>query len=144
MDIETIVLPLHILSIIFTAYQIAHAEHLGLLWARGKVEKIELKLVTKYHNRTWFGFALIITTGLILFYPMREFLLSRPQFYVKMGFVAAIFINSFVVGTLLKIPTEQSFASLSLKKKTPLMISGAISTVSWLGAIAGGFFLIPE
>lgn len=134
----------HLLILAFTAWQIVRADHLGFLWMAGKVETLKVDDVKKYHHRTWAGLILMITTGFLLFLPMKEFLLTRPQFFVKMGFVVALFVNSFVIGVLQKIATSKSFASLSFKEKIPLFISGAVSTISWLGATAGGFFLIPE
>ena len=86
----------------------------------------------------------MIITGLFLFYPMREFLLSRPQFYIKMGFVLALCINSVAIGYFSKIPTKKTFASLSNKEKLPLFISGALSTISWIGAALAGLYLIPD
>ena len=144
MDVSTIFLPLHLITLLFVAWNVAHADHMGFTWMRGKVATLDIEIVKKYHKRVWIGIILMIVTGATLFYPMREFLLSRPQFYVKMGFVLALVINSFVIGNLSKIPTTRTFASLSIKEKLLLMISGAVSTLSWLGATLGGFFLIPD
>lgn len=52
------------------------------------------------------------------------------QFYVKMGFVAALVINGFAIGTLRKKATTQRFSHLTLQEKTILFISGAVSTLS--------------
>ncbi len=141
---ETVILPIHLLVLTFTAWQIFKADHLGFTWMRGRVKTLDAKEVKKYHYRTWAGLILMIITGFTLFWPMREFLLTRPQFFVKMTFVAALLLNSFAIGVLQKTATERPYSSLSLKEKLPLFISGAVSTLSWLGAAAGGFFLIPE
>lgn len=139
-----IFLPLHLLALAFVAWNVVLADHMGFNWMRGKDQVLDEKRVRKYHIRTWIGLLLMIVTGFTMFWPMREFLLTRPQFYVKMGFVLALFLNSFAIGRLSKISTEKTFASLSTKEKIPLMISGGISTISWLGAVLGGFFLIPD
>ncbi len=139
-----IFLPLHLISLTFVAWNVVLADHMGFNWIRGKEQTLDAQKVQKYHVRTWIGLLLMIATGLTLFWPMREFLLTRPQFYVKMGFVLALFLNSFAIGKLSKISTEKTFASLSTKEKIPLMISGAISTISWVGAVIMALFLIPD
>jgi hypothetical protein len=141
---ETIILPLHLLSLIFVFWNVFHADHMGFTWIRGSKQLLDANIIKKYHYRTLVGLALMIITGLSLFWPIQEFLLARPQFYVKMGFVLALIINSFVIGSLSKIATSKSFASLTTKEKIPLVISGAVSTVSWLGAFIMAFFLIPD
>ncbi len=144
MEIETIFLPLHLISLLYVAWNIVHADHMGFNWMRGKVDKLNDSEVKKYHHGSFIGLGLMIVTGIVLFWPMREFLLSRPQFYVKMGFVLALTINGVVIGYLSKISTTKTFSSLTLREKIPLFISGTVSTLSWIGAALGGLFLIPE
>lgn len=139
-----IVLPLHLLSLAYVAWNVLHADHMGLSWIRGKYELLEADQVAKYHRGTWIGLCSMIVTGFILFWPMRDFLLTRPQFYVKMAFVVTLVINAFVIGTLSKISLEKPFAVLTSKEKLPLFISGAISTFAWVGAAGVAFFLLPD
>jgi hypothetical protein len=86
----------------------------------------------------------MIVTGVFLFIPMREYLLTRPQFYIKMAFVVTLIANAFVIGHLQKRATTHSFKDLSFKEKLPLFISGAVSTVAWLGAATTALFLVEE
>lgn len=58
-----------------------------------------------------------------------------------MGFVFALIINSFFIGSLMKTAFNHSFKSLALSEKLPLFISGSISGISWLGAIISAFNL---
>jgi len=144
MDASSIFLPIHILALIYVAWNIFHADHMGFNWMRWKVSTLDKELIAKYHRGSWIGLGIMIMSGFVLFYPMREFLLSRPQFYVKMGFVLALIINGVAIGHLSKISTEKSFVSLSTTEKIPLFISGAVSTISWIGATVTAFLLIPE
>lgn len=141
---EDIFLPLHLLSLTYVAWNIFHADHMGLNWIRGKVTMLDEKTITKYHKGSWIGLGLMITTGLFLFWPLREFLLTRPQFYIKMAFVVTLIGNGLIIGILQKTASTKKFTSLSFKEKLPLFISGAVSTLSWLGAGLAGLFLIPE
>ncbi|MBP6888900.1 MAG: hypothetical protein KBC21_04365 [Candidatus Pacebacteria bacterium] len=136
-----IITPIHLLILAFTVWQIISADHFGIKWITGKVKVLDLSLVKKYHNRTWLGLVLMITTGVILFLPEREALLSKPQFIVKMGFVVALVINGFFIGFLQNIATTKTFASLTFKEKMSLIISGTVSTLSWLGATVAGLLL---
>jgi hypothetical protein len=141
---SSVILFLHVLIVLLTLWQIIKIDHNIYKWIRGEAEKLSGAVVTKYHNRIWFGLTGIILTGILLFYPMREFLLSRPQFFIKMSFVVALIGNGFVIGVLKKTATENTFASLSIKQKTVLFLSGGISTLSWIGAISMALFLIPD
>ncbi len=141
---EKIFLPLHFLVLGFTAWNVVLADHLGFNWIRGKIKMLSVNEVKKYHYRVWTGLVLMIVTGFFLFWPLRELLLTRTQFYVKMAFVATLVMNSFVIGYLQNIAITKTFASLTFKEKLPLFISGSVSTLCWILTAAAGFFLIPE
>lgn len=143
MEISTIILPLHLLTLAFIAWNVFHADHMAFSWVAGKPINLDAVLVKKYHHRVWFGLILMIITGLILFYPPREYLLGRVQFYVKMAFVFGLIVNSIAIGYLQKRAIKHSYKELSFGEKLPLFISGGISTLCWLGATLGGFFLLP-
>ncbi len=139
-----ILVPLHLLILGFIAWNILKADHLGFSWIRGSIKTLDTKEVKKYHYRISTGLGLMVVTGLLLFWPMREYLLTRPQFYVKMTFVVTLIVNSFVIAYLQKIPTVKSFSSLSPQEKVPLFISGGISTACWVLTALAGLYLIPE
>lgn len=85
----------------------------------------------------------MIITGFLMFWPMREYLFTRPQFYAKMAFVVTLIVNGFVIGHLQDVATKKWFKELTLKEKLPLFISGGVSTLAWLGAAIGGFYILP-
>lgn len=141
---DNFILPAHLLILAFVAWNTFHADHLGLKWIQGKLPVLSESLVKKYHDRVWFGLIGMILTGFLMFWPMREYLLSRPQFYIKMFFVLALVANGFVIGRLQKISTSKTFAELSVREKLPLFISGGVSTLGWVGAATTAFFLVEE
>ncbi len=141
---QNILLPLHLLTLAFVAWTVFHADHMGFEWMRGKVRVLDRAKVKTLHRNTWLGLCGMIATGFLMFWPMREYLLGRPQFYIKMFFVLALIGNGFVIGRLQKVALTKSFAELTTKEKLPLMISGAVSTVGWLGAATMAFFLIED
>lgn len=143
-NFHNIYLYLHFAVLAFVAWTVFQADHLGFDWIRGKTRTLDGSKVSKLHRATWIGLAGMIMTGLLLFWPMREFLLTQPPFYVKMAFVAALLINGAVIGRLQKVATSKAYSELTAKEKLPLIISGAVSTVSWTGAAVVAFFLIPD
>lgn len=140
---EILYVPLHILSLVYAAWNILHADHMGFNWMRGKVEKLDTLTVAKYHRGTWVGLILAIITGILAFLSVRSEIIY-PQFYVKIGFVSVIVINSFLIGSLSKIPTRKTFDSLSKKEKLPLILSGGFSFLSWGGALIMALFIVAE
>lgn len=137
-------LGLHLLVLAFVAWTVFQADHMGFDWIRGKANTLDEKKVATLHRNTWLGIGGMIATGFLLFWPMREFLLARPQFIIKMAFVLALIINGMVIGRLQAVALAKSYKELSFKEKLPLIISGGVSTVSWLGAALMALFLIPD
>jgi hypothetical protein len=144
MDASDIFLTLHLLTLTFVAWTVLHADHMGLQWLQGKLKTLDERVVKKLHRNTWIGLCGMILTGFLMFWPMREYLLTRPQFYTKMAFVLTLIVNGFVIGYLQKVALTKSYAELTRQEKLPLMISGAVSTVGWLGAAAMAFFILPN
>lgn len=136
-----ILLPLHLISLFYALMSVARADHLGLIWIRGKVDTLDAKKIDSLHRHSFIGLSLMIVTGFFLFLPMREYLLTQHQFFVKMAFVATLLVNGFVIGRLKNIASTRKFSSLSTREKFPLFVSGFVSTISWLGAILGGIYL---
>lgn len=143
MNLSEILLPIHLTFLAFSAFHIVQADHMGYIWMTGKVDTLPKEKVAKHHRYLWMGLCLMIISGLCLFWPVREYLLTRPQFYFKMAFVATLVSNGFIIGSLQHFAVERKFASLSFSEKLPLILSGAVSTISWIGAGIMAFFLLP-
>lgn len=133
----------HLLSLAFVFFTVVRADYFGMSWIQGKKEVLDSRILTTLHRSTWIGLSLMILTGIMLFLPMKDYLLTRPQFYIKMAFVITLICNGFVIGHLQKIATTHSFASLTFSQKVPLFISGVVSTISWAGAVITALFLLP-
>lgn len=144
MNLHEIFLPVHLITLAYVAWTIIHADHMAFSWIRGKAARLDEQKVKRLHLHTWYGLIGMIVTGLLMFIPLHEFLLTRVQFYVKMAFVLGLVINGFAIGHLQKVAFNKSFKELSTREKIPLFISGAVSTLCWLGAAAGGFYLLPD
>lgn len=137
-------LPLHLISLTFVLWNVLRADHVGFLWIRGTRKTLDERTLKKYHRNIWIGFSLMIITGLFLFYPMREYLLERPQFYVKMSFILVLIINGLVIGKLMPLAIQKTFQEISKKEKVLLFTSGTVSTISWLMVIISALYLLPD
>ena len=138
------ILPIHLLVLTFVAWTVFQADHMGFDWMRGKTRTLSEPNVKRLHRHTWYGLFGMMLTGFLMFWPMHEYLLGRPQFYTKMAFVLALIINGFAIGRLQKVAFEKPYNELTTQEKLPLLVSGAISTIGWLGAATMAFFLIPD
>ncbi len=87
----------------------------------------------------WGGLALLVLTGLLLFWPYKTVLLQTPFFQMKMIAVGVIlvngiFLNFFVSPKLTSIvfndPSQNSPAVNRVRRLSPLF--GGISITSWL------------
>ena len=133
---------LHGIIILILAVIILYTDHKGFQYFTGKVETLPERFVRRSHLLVFTGLILMIVTGIILTVPAWEYRLSDPTFYIKMGFVLVLIMNSFAIGQLSKKSTSTPFSELTSGEKQTLMVSGALSAAGWVGAaIIGIFFL---
>jgi hypothetical protein len=144
MDLHQIFLPVHLIILAYAVWTIIQADRMAMSWVFGKSRTLDAKKVNRHHRNVWIALSGMIVTGLLMFWPLREFLLTRPQFYAKMAFVLTLVINGFIIGRLQNVAIEKPYAELTLKEKLPLFLSGGISGLCWILAAIGGFYLIPD
>ena len=139
---ESIFFALHIIGIIISVFGILRADKMGFSWFKGKTQVLNKILIERSHKQVWIGLFLTIVSGVVLFWDKRFYLLNdNPAFLIKMAFVVALSVNGAFIGRLMSVAFTKPFVNLTFKEKAPLFISGAVSTVSWIGAIVAAFFL---
>ena len=141
MIIELLALQVHITTVFALITTVIVTDIAALLWVAGKKETLSFGVLRTLHMLVWVGLVLMMLSGGTMFLSYREYLLSVPAFYIKMGFVSALVVNAFVIGKHLHIASERSFASLSRVERRPLLISGIVSTVSWIGVVSAALML---
>ena len=134
-------LPIHIGSFIITITAVIIADVQALLWARGKLPMLQSRPLIFLHSVVSVGLLTSITSGVLLFWPLREYLVTVEAFWVKVVFVGVLIINAFIIGRHMHIPTTRTFSSLSKKARRPLFLSGAASGVSWIVVFASALLL---
>lgn len=144
MEASDIILPLHIGVLLYALWNIFHADHLGFTWMTGNIDVLEEEDIRKYHRRVWIGLVGMMVTGFIMFWPMREYLLGRWQFLLKISFVLALVANGFAIGSIQKVATKKWYKELTMREKLPILLSGAVSTVGWVGAAIMAFFIVED
>ena len=138
---QIIFLPLHLLILLATAVGIGKADKLGMAWMRGKKETLDAVVLKRYHWWVVMGLVGMILTGIGLVWPNPSDYVHNPAFIVKMVLVGMLVVNSFVIGSLMKVATVRSYTSLSTREKLPLFVSGVASAVGWVGAVIAATML---
>lgn len=141
MSAHTVAFATHILSLALTACAIVYADHTGLSWIQKKIQTVPHKTLHYLHWAVGIGLGLMIGSGIVLFWPVKDYLLSSFPFYIKMTFVLALIINSIVIENLMHVATHTPFQDVPKKVRNKLFVSGAVSGISWLGAAVAAFFL---
>lgn len=116
-----------------------YADHIGFKYFTGKIQTVNYRKVQIAH---WFvtgGLVLLILTGVIITIPMWAVMFENPFFYAKLAFVVTLFLNGIFIGSLMKKATIIPFARLSKDEKKALIVSGALSGISWTASILIGF-----
>lgn len=140
-EVEFSLVTVHVAILFLTIAVILYADKQGFSWILGKDETLNKTKLEILHRLMWGGLIGMIATGVFLFWPLREFLLTQPVYYIKMFFVSVLAINAFFIGKFMNVATERQFSDLSKSERVPLFVSGAVSTVAWAGAIIGGLLL---
>jgi cation transport ATPase len=136
MDLAT----LHLASLIITVPVILFADHMGFQYFTGRVQTLNATKVMWAHRLVTIGLLLLIITGVALTVPVWAILLENPYFYAKLAFVATLALNGYFIEKLMKKATTTPFAQLTADEKRVLLISGAVSGVSWVATVFIAFF----
>ena len=132
---------IHVLFVFVTLALVVTADGHGFLWLIGKLEVLPRPRMELLHKLIWGGLSVIITTGAIMFLFYQDYLVTVTAFWIKMGFVLALLINAFFIGKLAHKSYSRPFVLLTHDERIPLIISGAVSTVAWVGAFTAAQFL---
>jgi len=135
------VLPVHLGSFFVTIIGVMAADVYALLWVFGKKSLLNQKFLKRIHLYVGHGLVVLITSGAIMATSVIGYLLTQPGFIVKMGFVLALIINSFVIAKHMLLPVTYPFKELPNKDKIVLFVSGLVSFISWVGAFIAAHFL---
>lgn len=136
------ILEVHLWILIVTAVAILISDYHGHAYVRGTMLLLPKRRMQWLHRIVWIGLLGMIGTGLYMAYPALSYYLAKPAFIVKMGFVAVLVINATLIGKLLSVASERPFAVLTADEKKKLFISGALSSICWVGAATIGLFFL--
>ena len=135
------ILTIHIISFVWNVSFVILSDIIGGLWIVGvaRLPKLPLRL---FHICIWAGLSVSIVTGLYMFTTASSYLLTVPAFYTKIFFVLALLINSFLIAKHLhKALSVASFSDLPSTEKRSFIVSGAISTISWIGVVVSAAWI---
>lgn len=138
---ENPVFYIHLTSLTTAVCGILLADKEAIQWLRGSRETVSERVAFIAHWVVSIGLSGLVLSGLTMFWPIRDYLLTQPLFLLKMSFVLALLVNSFFIDYLMLMALRRSYASLEFREKLPLMLSGAISTLAWVGAASCALIL---
>ena len=136
MDLTT----LHLVSLIITAPVILFADHMGFQYFTGRKQVLSASHIMWAHRLIMVGLVLMIVTGISITIPAWAVFLENPYFYAKLAFVATLALNGYFIEKLMQKATTIPYAQLPRSEKQVLLVSGAVSGVSWVATILIGFF----
>ena len=110
-------------------------------WVLGKKQTLDAGSIKRLHAFTWIALIALIGSGTLLLLQNNLFLLKEPLFIIKLLFVGMLVVNGVLIGRLIPLALTRPFASLTFKEKLPLLMSGALSGVSWLSILAIAYAL---
>ena len=128
-------LVVHITILVITGLIILYTDHLGWRYLVGNMKVLDEKRMRLLHYAVGGGLIGMIATGLYMAWPALPTLWALPLFKLKMAFVVVLVINAFFMGMAIDVAAKTPFAELETKQKARLLISGALSTISWIGAV---------
>lgn len=132
---------LHVIAICITLALVAYADEQALLWVLGRKARLSAGVVRFLHYAVALGLGAIILTGALLFLPDADYYLADPTFLIKMGAIAALIINTYFIDRFSAIAVTRSFNELSHGQRLALLLSGGVSVLGWLTALACGLLL---
>lgn len=130
---EDIALGAHLLTLFYIFAVMLVADYIGFGWFRGTSPTLGLPTVKRLHTLMWIGLVLLVATGVFVFWSQWSTLIHSKLFWIKIGFVIALFLNAFFIGRLMHIATVRTFASLSRNEKILFLFSGLLSLMAWVG-----------
>lgn len=136
-----LVVSVHVIAFVFNIVLVVISDFHGLLWMTGKMRTLPQGRMVLFHRLIGVGLGVAIISGAWLFSTASEYLLTVPGFYSKMIFVGALVVNAVFIGKHIHIASTLPYSEITSKEKRALLISGAVSSVSWLGAFVSAHLL---
>jgi len=136
---STYLLSVHIAAFAWSVVGIIAADTQGVRWLLGWVPMLRVSYVRFWHRWVWCGLLVSIVSGFLMFWPVREYLLTQPTFLLKITLVLVLCLNALFIGTHMVVATQQPFSSLSSSQRRALLVSGVVSLLGWISVAALGF-----
>lgn len=110
----------------------------------GRINSDELRFMKLGSRLVWFGLGLLVLSGIFIVSTDPEKFLNSDKFLAKMTIVGVIIVNG-IIFHLMHIPHIKKHLELKfsqsktfMKRASFILISGAISTISWITTIILG------
>ena len=145
LDTQTVFTIIHVLGAILGAGAALTSDFLfSSAVSDGRVGKGEMRLLTAASRAVWGGIALLILSGVVLFWINFDAFIQSPRMLAKLTLVGVVIGNGILFHTK-HLPElrkrvdapHETFHSW-IRSSRGMFMSGAISTVSWLSVVVLG------
>jgi len=145
LDIGTVYLIAHIFGAILGAGGAFMSDMMFFSSIRdGLFDKHEFRFMRLGGKMVWTGIFILVVSGILLVSTNPEFYLNSAKFLVKVTIVSIIILNG-IIFHLVHLPHIKKHLNIKfsesptfIKNASFLMISGAISMVSWISTVVLG------
>jgi len=145
LTLKTIYLILHVFGAIFGAGAAFMGDAIFLKTVKsGVIGSKEFGFMKLSSKMVWVGVFILVVSGILLFYTNPALYLGSSKFLVKVTIVAIIIING-VIFHLVHIPHLKNHLDIRFNESVTftknlsfLVLSGAISMVSWVSTVILG------
>jgi len=134
-------LQIHITAVFTTLAFVIISDLHGMWWVLGKTQTLPQKRMRFLHYAVWVGLLITMSAGFCMFITYPSYLLSLPAFQLKLVFIGFLVINALFIGKHMQTACTQPWSTLSSKERKVLLLSGAVSTLGWIGAYTCAQFL---
>lgn len=145
LDVSTVYLIAHVFGAILGAGGAFMSDAMFFMSVKdGKFEESELRFMRLGGKIVWLGVGILVVSGVLLVSTAPEYYLTSAKFLAKATIVGVIILNGIVFHTI-HLPNIKKHLGIKfseapefLAKSSFLMISGAVSMVSWISAVILG------
>lgn len=135
------VLPLHLVAFFVAITGVVLSDlHAGWWLVKGTM-RLPRRRLEWLHHIVGVSLAAAVVSGALMAWPVWQFLITDLSFQIKLGLVGALILNSVFIGRHVALASEYTWCELRWSERIPLLVSGSVSTIAWVGTFTAAQFL---
>ena len=135
------VLPIHLAAFVVAITAVIISDLHAGWWLLKRTVRLPRWRLQWLHHLISIVLTASVMSGVLMAWPVREFLLTELSFQIKLGFVGALIMNLVFIGRHVAVASTHTFGELGRSERIPLIVSGVVSTIAWIGTFTAAQFL---